>query len=89
MFKLLVFLCAGLFATMYVLGRDGGPVRDGLAGRVTPLMQDADSPEREAAPRVILAAATKPAAGCETCTRAGGGSAARTRARGRDRRARY
>jgi uncharacterized protein YgiM (DUF1202 family) len=62
MFKLLVFLCAGLFATMYVLGRDGGPVRDGLAGKVTPLMQDADSPEREAAPRVILAAATKPAA---------------------------
>jgi uncharacterized protein YgiM (DUF1202 family) len=62
MFKLLVFLCAGLFATMYVLGRDGGPVRDGLAGRVAPLMQDADSPEREAAPRVILAAATKPVA---------------------------
>jgi uncharacterized protein YgiM (DUF1202 family) len=57
MFKLLVFLCAGIFATLYVLGRDGGPVRDGLAGKVTPLIQVADSPEREAAPQVILAAA--------------------------------
>ena len=39
MFKLVVFLCAGLFLTLLiVLGRDGGPVRDGLAGKMPPLM---------------------------------------------------
>jgi hypothetical protein len=38
MFKLIVFLCIGLYAVMFVMGRDGGPVRDGLAGKVTPLM---------------------------------------------------
>jgi uncharacterized protein YgiM (DUF1202 family) len=51
MFKMLVFLCAGLFATLYVLGRDGGAVRDGLAGKVPPLMASAD---RESVPATRL-----------------------------------
>ncbi len=57
MFKLLVFLCAGMFATMYVLGRDGGPVRDGLAGKVPPLMAPADTAKAPARRAALVAPA--------------------------------
>jgi uncharacterized protein YgiM (DUF1202 family) len=56
MFKLVVFLCLGLYAVLFVMGRDGGPVRDGLAGRVTPLMAPRDAVDA-AAPQVAEAAA--------------------------------
>lgn len=57
MFKLIVFLCAGIYAVMFVMGRDGGPVRDGLAGKITPLMQ----PSEAAAPAATKVAAAAPA----------------------------
>ncbi len=65
MFKMVVFLGAGLFATLYVLGRDGGPVRDGLAGRVPPLIASA---EREVTPatRIVEVQTPQPKAAQRT-----------------------
>jgi hypothetical protein len=66
MFKLIVFLCAGLYAVMFVMGRDGGPVRDGLAGKITPLMQPeearTDTRQQAAAAPEPAVAVVEPAA---------------------------
>lgn len=59
MFKMLVFLCAGLFFSLYVLGRDGGPVRDGLAGKVPPLMEPAGR-DAEVVTRIVEVTVPEP-----------------------------
>jgi hypothetical protein len=61
MFKMLVFLCAGLFAVLYVLGRDGVSVRDGLAGKVPSLAEPFER-ETVAVPRMVEVEVPQPKA---------------------------